>query len=290
MFKIGADPELFLRDKKTKKYVSAHDIIPGTKKKPALMDDPYGATVQADGTALEYNLRPAINAETFLTYHVYAINSIKKLIPDHLELVATPEVVYPLNYFKSLPPIATELGCDPDFNAYTGLQNVIPTPKEWPSMRTGAGHIHIGWHDKPIEDEMEDGHFNDCRILVQNLDKAFKLIGPDAGATDKRTLLYGKDGAFRPKKYGVEYRVPSNRWTHSRATAYKVARLAIFVTEYTMKHGLDRCLSEDIKYAMRYGSFYIFDHKGLRMYLPFGSHERKASYYMNNTLIATGDK
>jgi hypothetical protein len=60
-FKIGADPEFFLRDKATGKFVSAHGLIPGTKRQPMKVDK---GAVQVDGMALEFNIDPVTNLDS----------------------------------------------------------------------------------------------------------------------------------------------------------------------------------------------------------------------------------
>mgnify|MGYP001584855390 CR=1 FL=1 len=55
---IGTDPEFFLE--KDGKPVSAHDLVPGTKHEPYPLGK-SGAHVQADGTAVEINIKPAKN-------------------------------------------------------------------------------------------------------------------------------------------------------------------------------------------------------------------------------------
>lgn len=238
--KIGSDPELFVYDKKQKKIISAHDLVPGTKSDPyslGLSTDYYGS-VQADGTAVEYNTVPAATLDGFLRTHERTLREIIRKLPEHCRLVVKPSIQYDREYFDTLPPVATELGCDPDYNAYTGHMNVIPSSDKYPTLRTGAGHIHIGWLDKPVEDPHDEDHFNDCRILVQNMDKAYEWADIE-DKKDLRTVLYGAKGSFRPKPYGLEYRVPSNRWVGDADLQVFMFKLAEYVFSFTCRYGLE---------------------------------------------------
>ena len=63
---IGADPELFLKDVTTGKFVSAEDdngpLIPGTKADPF---EVKGGAIQVDGVAAEFNINAAKNFKEF---------------------------------------------------------------------------------------------------------------------------------------------------------------------------------------------------------------------------------
>lgn len=200
---IGSDPELFV--KKDGKFVSGHELIPGTKEAPHPV--PAGA-VQVDGTALEFNTKPAATLRAFHRSSNMVIKALKNMIPNDFELAAVPVAEYGKEYMKTLPFKAIELGCSPDYNAYTGAENPIPNV-DLP-FRTGSGHIHIGWTN--VENPYDDLHMLECRALVKMLDLYLGvpslLIDPDK----RRRELYGRAGAFRPKTYGVEYRVLSNFW------------------------------------------------------------------------------
>jgi hypothetical protein len=112
---VGCDPELWLRDKKTGEIVSAHTLLPGTKLEPYKV--PAGA-IQVDGTAAEFNIDPANTYSTFVTNISQVLTQIKARVPSH-ELVYEPVTTYKEEYFYSLPENARELGCNPDYNAWT---------------------------------------------------------------------------------------------------------------------------------------------------------------------------
>jgi hypothetical protein len=82
-------------------------------------------------------------------------------------------------------------------------------------MRTAAGHVHIGW--KRSNNKIDLRHFEASRLLVKQLDY---MLGVPSVLLDKvcaRRMMYGSAGAFRPKKYGAEYRVLSNFWLEDKA-------------------------------------------------------------------------
>jgi hypothetical protein len=203
---VGADPEFFL--KKGDVNVSAHDIVPGDKSKPFPLA--MGA-VQRDGTAVEFNIKPAVSSQEFTNSIECTLADIRKMVPADLEFDFTPSVIYPKDYFDAIPQGSKELGCDPDFNAYTESRNTLPQLQgRLATMRTGAGHIHIGWtKDASVSDR---SHFWDCCTLVKALDAYFQRAVPLWDQDNRRRQLYGALGAFRPKPYGVEYRVLSNAW------------------------------------------------------------------------------
>ena len=209
-FLIGADPELFIKDKQTGKFVSAHGMLPGTKEKPYKVK--YGA-IQVDGMAAEFNIDPAKTKSQFIRNVTCVVKQIEDYLGDRYELVATPTCHFGKEFIDAQPLESRILGCDPDFDAYTGKSNPIPDVER--PFRTGAGHIHIGWTEG--QDVGNPDHLEVCKHLVRNLD--YYTIPTLAIDTDiTRRELYGNAGAFRPKPYGVEYRTPSNFWVSSPKT------------------------------------------------------------------------
>ena len=212
---VGCDPEIFLT--KDNKYVSGHDLIPGTKDIPYPVRD---GMVQVDGTALEYGITPTSNMAEFVQRNCSVIATLASMVEGY-NLSITPTVRYDVEYFKALPKTAKELGCNPDFNAWTGEYN--PTPVSKGTMRTASGHIHIGWTEN--KDCYSDEHFDRCIRLVRELDYYLGLPSLDWDSDNKRRSLYGQAGAFRPKSYGAEYRVLSNAWCTSSELMERVFSL-----------------------------------------------------------------
>lgn len=202
---IGADPEMAVRNKKTGEFVSAHNLMPGSKLEPFAVTS---GAIQVDGVAAEFNIDPAVSSGHFTTYIKTVIEQMSSKIGSDFELVSEPAVTFRSDYFKSLPEDVRELGCNPDFNAWTGKVN--DRPDSTGCMRTFAGHIHCGW-DKNL-DPTDETHFDDCKIIARNLDYYLGLYSLQWDSDTQRRKLYGKAGSFRPKPYGIEYRPLSNVW------------------------------------------------------------------------------
>lgn len=215
---IGTDPELFIRS--GGKFISSHDLMPGTKVNPYPVD--CGA-VQVDGVAAEFNIIPASTFDEYL----HNIKSVRQQMLDMIrhgapdaELVAVPTAYFDPEYFESLPEETKLLGCTPDYDAYTGEPNCPPHTDE--PFRTGSGHQHIGW---TMGEDVEDpNHFGLCCELVKELDRVVYPLTRTYDFDDKRRTLYGAPGSFRPKHYGVEYRAISNAFLQSDDTIELIYR------------------------------------------------------------------
>ena len=238
-FTLGCDPELFL--KRDGLPISGHDIIPGTKDKPSPVE---GGAIQADGTAAEFNTDP-IPLEGTSQNFIKGVGTVVKQLSKvataaGAQLSFTPVQEYPEEYIKSLPKIAVELGCDPDYSAYTGEVN--PRPNGEVNFRTGSGHLHFGWvKDVP---PLHPEHFQICCDFVKILDRFIGLYMTIIDSDDRRRSLYGKAGAFRPKSYGVEYRTPSNAWVKDNSTRAAIFELSKLAVEYF------KVINGDIRRAM----------------------------------------
>jgi len=201
---IGADPELFVRNKNHGAFVSGHGLIPGTKYQPHKVD--CGA-VQVDGMALEFNIDPAETVDEFFRNINTVRDRLQRMVSGY-ELVADPVAEFEESVLSAQPPEALELGCEPDFCAWTGQEN--PRPDGKVNFRSGAGHIHIGWCDGA--DVRSKNHMEDCLSVVKQMDYYLGIHSLQWDTDNRRRSLYGKAGAFRPKPYGVEYRTLSNAW------------------------------------------------------------------------------
>lgn len=201
--KLGADPEAFVKEDED--FISAHNLIQGTKEKPFPV--PYGA-VQVDGMAVEFNIKPAMSKEGFVRNILGVQKHLNRLIGKKRKLSSKAVARFSEKVWRETPEASKVLGCEPDYNAYTGKENVAPNEKV--DFRTAAGHIHIGWMEGA--DPSCKDHFHECCALVKELDKVLGLPAMFVDKDRDRQKLYGRMGAFRPKSYGLEYRVLSNFW------------------------------------------------------------------------------
>lgn len=204
---IGADPEVFVRNIRTGTYFAAFDM-PGSKAKPR--PTTHGG-MQVDGCALEFNIHPAATKGEFIRNLHMTLADLKRELKDkhpNAEVVIEPMATFPESYFKKLPKHVKILGCDPDFNAYTLAENKMP--KITKPIRSAGGHVHVGWAQGLDPFNME--HMYECAAVTRQLDATLFIGSLMFDRQHERRTLYGAPGAFRPKEYGVEYRVLSNKW------------------------------------------------------------------------------
>jgi hypothetical protein len=204
---VGADPEFFV--KRNGHWVSAHSYKCGTKKDP--MPTKHGF-IQNDGMALEVNVLPAMTEDAFVENAWGVISDLREFLRGQdktADIYAVPSVHFGKKTWDYAPAEAKELGCEPDFNAYTMKMNPRPKVTDKITFRTGAGHIHVGWTNGQNPRSIK--HMQECARVVKELDFRIGLSSLEWDQDPLRRHLYGKAGAFRPKAYGLEYRVPSNK-------------------------------------------------------------------------------
>jgi len=206
---IGCDPEVFVRNTTTNAFESAHGLLPGNKQTPFVVPD---GAIQIDGMACEFNTDPVTTRAEFVRKVTSVFASMSARLPMTVEpAIGVPVAHFTAEVYDAQPEEALELGCEPDYNAYTEDANPRPDVSTG-TMRTAAGHIHIGFTDGMIEDAFSESHMNDCYSLTKFLDATVGVASLKYDTDVERRSLYGAAGAFRPKVYGLEYRVLSNAW------------------------------------------------------------------------------
>lgn len=196
----GADPELFLTNLEGKP-VTAIGRIGGSKSFPRDLGN--GFALQEDNVAVEFNIPPASNSKQFKASIQYVLEYLKQELNPQgllLDISATAD----FTEAQLMHPQAQELGCEPDYNAWTGLVN--PRPIAPPTLRSSGGHLHIGYDDSDKDTSTTVIKAHDLFCGVASI-----LYDPD----NRRREIYGKAGAHRIKTYGVEYRTLSNFWIKS---------------------------------------------------------------------------
>lgn len=210
---IGCDPEVFV--KSGGQFVSAHGLIAGNKEDPQKVE--RGA-VQVDGMALEFNIDPAHSEQEFVLNVTHVFDILQRMVPNH-ELAVVPVADFGADYIAAQPEEARMLGCDPDYNAWSGQVNEKPQA-ELP-FRTASGHVHIGWA------EGLENHHDQCRASAIQMDFYLGLPSLFYDNDTRRREMYGNPGCYRPKPYGVEYRTLSNAWLLNKDRMAWVYRNAV---------------------------------------------------------------
>jgi hypothetical protein len=201
---LGCDPELFVKNSNHGGFHCAHGLIPGTKIQPHPVKN---GAVQVDGMALEFNIDPAKDITEWMANINSVRTQLQAMVPGY-SLETVPVADFDQRTMDHAPFEAKELGCEPDFNAWNGAPN--PRPDGTVNFRTASGHIHVGWTEDA--DVRSVNHTADCVAVVKQLDYTLGIYSLLWDPDNRRRSLYGRAGAYRPKQYGVEYRVLSNAW------------------------------------------------------------------------------
>ena len=100
----------------------------------------YGVGVEIDGILGEFNIPPCTSKEEYVDSIKYMKNWIKnyvKNIDPNLDICCKATMLVPED--QLLDPLANEIGCDPDFNAYTMDKN--PKPEGYSNCLRVAGEM-----------------------------------------------------------------------------------------------------------------------------------------------------
>lgn len=234
---LGCDPEAFLS--KDGKLISAFGLIDGDKTTPLKVK--HGA-VQIDGMAVEFNIDAAKNETEWMRNINTVLDILGDMLPGY-KIETIPVAEFGLEYIRSQPERAKELGCDPDWDAYLVATN--PRPNGELPFRSAAGHIHFGIPEAGGNAPTDDiDYIGWLANKVKELDFYLALPSLFYDADTKRRELYGKAGAFRPKNYGMEYRTLSNQWLGTDS----LKRWAYRASQYGMEQ-IDKGISLFDKYG-----------------------------------------
>ena len=201
-FTIGSDPEYFFEDSQGK-FISAIGLVEGSKDVPFAVKNGH---VHPDNVCIEMNTKPAATKEQFSIVTRALLDEVREIAASN-GLLLSGKSYGEFTGDQLAHPDAMASGCELDFNAYTSGGTNRPPDYTETLARAAGGHIHIGCEINTLPAQL-------LHKLVKTLDLTVTL--PMLCREDeKRRVLYGKAGAFRPKPYGLEYRTPSNAWTLS---------------------------------------------------------------------------
>lgn len=192
--KLGTDFELPLINNEGV-AVPAHLFTKGTKSKPEPLSHGF---VQWDNAMVEFNTKPAMDKSQFVGGIFNVMREWAARWPQLKYEYA--DVMHYDQKFVNLDELQM-LGCDRDFNAYSGKWNPVPEALKRAPFRTAGFHIHI------------DVDLTGKELYCYFVRALEYYVGLAMVPFEKRSIrrnYYGMPGSFRPKKYGVEWRTPSS--------------------------------------------------------------------------------
>lgn len=202
---LGSDPELFTRDHNGNVSSVAGKLGADKYHKKEISHD---VRIQEDNVLVEFDINPHNSFDSFndnMRRGIEACDVEARKIGNEVDLDICSHI-FSADELKSFHRDAFVFGCEPDYNALTGMINPKPEAPEV-GLRTAGGHIHIGYdNDREVT---EHGR----AVLGVMCDYFLGMPSILLDSDDRRKELYGKAGACRYKTYGIEYRVLSNFWT-----------------------------------------------------------------------------
>jgi len=237
IFSIGADPEIGICVDGQGQVVPAWDITTGIKQGQKQRIPAKGVDnvdIHADGVALEYNFTPQPTSEAFSRANAIAFKAVTNFVHSVAREKQIPYTIFLLDgvngYSKEtlLHPIAAQIGCDPDYDAYSNTPDIprVPPTPDPNGTKFFGGHIHIGYN-KDLCPPWVMARFMDLFITAP-------LIRHDL--QPRRKEYYGQAGIYRSKPYGMEYRTLSNCWVNSNDLTRRIAHNAEQLVSHLEEH------------------------------------------------------
>lgn len=211
MYTIGADMELFVKGPNG--FANMFDILPGSKKIPHRVKK---GIVHPDGMAAEFGIDPVDNFDDFWDNLETVRTELHNMLGKDFQFMEDMSIKFDREWMETQNHQSLQLGCEPDFNAYEGGRANRPPPACL-SVRCVGGHIHIG--GLPVNQFGDEEHIELCCRVAKLLDEQVGVYSVLWDKDKRRRKMYGKAGAFRPKFYGLEWRVLSSAWTFTKGRA-----------------------------------------------------------------------
>lgn len=198
-YTIGSDPELMIQARKTGKILSSLPILKHDKNDP--IDLKNGIFIYSDNILAEAKFPPMSTKAEFIGVFKTAFERMKKHLGEEFTVLPIASHLYDDSELKDEK--AWEIGCTPNFNAYTASMNPIVEFEN--GLRTGSCHIHVG-NEKLTDFDLRHKAIRLLDIFVGCASVVFET---EIEASKARRKYYGASGEFRPTPYGLEYRVLS---------------------------------------------------------------------------------
>lgn len=196
---IGTDAEVFVKDLSTGEIQASQGVVKGSKTKPFKTKHGF---VQRDNVLAEVNTKPAKTETAFIKGVKGVLGDLSSILEEHGKIIdISSSHIMDLKYLDHFE--ASRFYCSRTFNCWDLDEIIKPSVAAAGQLRTASGDIHIGLDFTSMEDQLLLARM--CEIH----------IGLPSIAWDKdsrRRSIYGRAGTFRPKEYGIEYKVPSNFW------------------------------------------------------------------------------
>lgn len=222
--KIGIDPEFFILDDFSRP-INAIRVLPGNNQNPLKKNN---VNFYHDNMLAEFNFPPVATEMEFRDKISSAIHTLKNIVgPYNISTQAYGE----FDKAELSLPNARDVGCNPDYDAYSLSQNDLPRNffNKTPS-RCAGGHIHVGGESG---DAVRHPFMKPIFVFMMDLFVGIPSVIIDHSAYSyQRRKLFGKAGCHRDKPYGIEYRVLSPFWLRSTSTASLFYKLTDFVFEF----------------------------------------------------------
>lgn len=218
----GWDPEFFVEKKG--EILPAFTFLPD-KKKPLKggVSESQAAHLFADGFAGEYSFTRSRGCHGYgiddLRYGLQFLHSEATRFDSEAKLSAKSFFTIPPKYLIKATDDQIAFGCNPSENVYEEGPIDLGDPRTVP-FRTAGGHIHFSLSNSAkkviprVVKAMDKYLALPCVALFDGIDNPM------------RRTMYGRAGEFRPKSYGLEYRVLSNAWLLVPPVAHLVLNLA----------------------------------------------------------------